>query len=62
MFRKLNLNCTCGATWIGILDKAAADKIGAAFNEAHSGAGHVRCDSAAAAGRRRREESKVRGD
>jgi hypothetical protein len=60
--RKLNLNCTCGATWRGILDKAAADKIEATFNEAHTGPGHVRCNSAAAARRRRREESKVRGD
>lgn len=57
--RKLNLHCTCGSSWKGILPRAAAYKIEQEFNGVHCGEGHIRCKSAAAARRRRIEEKRA---
>ncbi len=58
MFRKLNLHCTCGASWRALLPKSEAFRREQEFNFAHSGKGHIRCKSAAAARRRRIEEKR----
>jgi len=58
IFRKLNLNCTCGASWHGVMPKGDAFRIEQEFNFTHSGEGHTRCKSAAAARRINIEEKR----
>lgn len=54
--KRLNLYCTCGASWVGDVDISVAETFQDVWDSEHSGIGHEPATAKVAAAARRRNE------